>query len=63
MRKELQNGILFQGENMFVIRDGRKIAKRDQQAKAWIPLEPGWQVFDADGGEPVQIVYRGMRVQ
>jgi hypothetical protein len=48
---------------MFVIRDGRKVAKRDQQAKAWISLEPGWQVFDAHGGGPVQIVYRGMRVQ
>jgi hypothetical protein len=27
-KKELQNGILFQGENMFVIRGGKKIAKR-----------------------------------
>jgi hypothetical protein len=34
MPKELQSGILLQGENMFVIRDGKKIAKRDQQAKA-----------------------------
>ena len=48
---------------MFVIRDGKKIAKRDQQAKAWIPLEPGWQVFDADGGEVIEIVYQGVRVQ
>ena len=48
---------------MFVIRDGKKIAKRDQQAKAWIPLEPGWQVFDVDGGEAIEIVYRGTRVQ
>jgi len=46
---------------MFVIRDGRKIAKRDQQAKAWIPLEPGWQVFDADSGGPVQIVSQRYR--
>jgi hypothetical protein len=49
-KKELQNGILFQAENMFVIRDGKRIAKRNQQTKTWIPLEPGWQVFDADDG-------------
>jgi hypothetical protein len=48
---------------MFVIRDGKKIAKRDQQTKTWISLEPGWQVFDADGGEAIEIVYRGTRVQ
>jgi len=59
----LQNGFLFQGENMFVIRDAKKIAKRNQQTKTWIPLEPGWEVFDADGGEAIEIVYRGTRVQ
>jgi hypothetical protein len=47
--------ILFQGENMS--------AKRDQQAKAWIPLESGWQVFDATGGGRIEIVYQGVRVQ
>src|SRR5262245_34813007 len=63
MPKKLQNGILFQGENMFVIRDGKRIAKRNQQTKNWISLEPGWQVFDADDGHTIEIVYRGMRVE
>jgi hypothetical protein len=63
MPKKLQNGILFQGENMFVIRDGKRIAKRNQQTKTWIPLEPGWQVFDADDGYTMEIVYQGVRVQ
>jgi hypothetical protein len=62
-KKELQNGILFQGENMFVIRHGKRIAKRNQQTKTWIPLEPGWQVFDADDGHTMEIVYQGVRVQ
>jgi hypothetical protein len=54
MPTELQNGILFQGENMFVVRGGKRIANRNQQTKTWIPLEPGWQVFDAEGfyGDP-----------
>jgi len=41
----------------------KRIAKRDQQTKTWIMLEPGWEVFDADGGEAIEIVYRGTRVQ
>src|SRR5256884_6903261 len=46
-----------------VVRHGKRIAKRDQQTKTWIPLEPGWQIFDVDGGEAIEIVYRGTRVQ
>jgi hypothetical protein len=53
----------FQGENMFEIRDGKKIAKRGNpgtlQAKTWIPLEPGWQVFDADDGHAIEIRLSG----
>jgi hypothetical protein len=60
---KLQNGFLFQGENMFVIRDGKRIAKRNQQTKTWIQLESGWQVFDAGDGHTIEIVYRGTRVQ
>jgi hypothetical protein len=63
-KKELQNGILFQGEDMFVVRNGKKIAKRGhpgtlQATKAWISLEPGWQVFDADDGHAIEIVLPG----
>jgi hypothetical protein len=63
-KKELQNGILFQGEDMFVVRNGKKIAKRGhpgtlQAKKTWISLEPGWQVFDADDGHAIEIVLPG----
>jgi hypothetical protein len=58
-----ENGIEFDGADMFVVRHGKRIAKRDQQTKTWIALEPGWQVSDVDSGEAIEIVYRGMRVQ
>jgi hypothetical protein len=44
---KLDDGIEFDGADMFVVRHGKRIAKRDQRTKTWIPLEPGWQVFDA----------------
>jgi hypothetical protein len=62
-RMPTENGIEFDGADMFVVRNGKRIAKRDQQTKTWIALEPGWQVSDVDGGEAIEIVYRGMRVQ
>jgi hypothetical protein len=55
------DGIEFDSADMFVVRHGKRIAKRDQQTKTWIPLEPGRQVFDADGGEAIEIVYSGVR--
>jgi hypothetical protein len=42
-----ENGIEFDGADMFVVRYGKRIAKRDQQTKTWIALEPGWQVAAA----------------
>jgi hypothetical protein len=49
---------------MFVVRNGKKIAKRGhpgtlQAKKTWISLEPGWQVFAADDGHAIEIVLPG----
>ena len=45
--------VMSDGENIFVVADGIRIAKRGgpgtPQAKTWISLEPGWKVFDDDG--------------
>jgi hypothetical protein len=41
--------IEFDGSELFVVRDGQRIAKRGHsgtpQDGTWIPLEPGWSVF------------------
>jgi hypothetical protein len=40
----------IEGEGIFVVADGVKIAKRGApgtaQAKTWVSLEPGWRVLD-----------------
>ena len=52
--------------DMFVVADGVKIAKRGQpgtpQAKAWISLEPGWSVLDCEGGVEVSYQASAARV-
>jgi hypothetical protein len=57
--------IICDGENIFVVVDGVKIAKRGgpgtPQARTWISLEPGWRVLDQDGG--LVIEHKGVRVQ
>ena len=48
-------------EDMFVIYDGMKIAKRGHKgtphAKTWISLEPGFTVRDGDGF--IEVEYQG----
>jgi hypothetical protein len=50
---KLENGILFSGDDMFVLHQGKRVAKRGRagtpEAGRWIPLEPGYEVFDNDG--------------
>jgi hypothetical protein len=42
----------FDGEEFYIALDGVRIAKRGEpgtrHAKTWIPLEPGYRVFDHD---------------
>ena len=63
------------GNDIFVVADGVKIAKRGYlgtvQAGTWVSLEPGWRVLDCQGtytdesGEEVgaiELEYIGARV-
>jgi hypothetical protein len=54
------------GENVFVLVDGMKIAKRGAphaaQAQTWIMLEPGWIVRDVDHGNAIEVRYEGARI-
>jgi hypothetical protein len=54
------------GENIFVLIDGVKIAKRGAsdtvQAAAWILLEPDWTVRDVDHGSAIEVRYEGARL-
>jgi hypothetical protein len=67
--------IEFTGEDMFVIADGVKIAKRGRpgtpQAATWVSLEPGWTVRDCrdtytdengEEGRAIEIEYNGARI-
>jgi hypothetical protein len=57
----------FTGEDVFVIRDGVKIAQRGhpetKEAGKWISLEPGWAVLDGPDLNTIIVTYRGVVVQ
>ena len=50
------------GEDIFIIADGLKIAKRGHpgtaQANTWVLLEPGYIVREGDGGALIEIDYK-----
>ena len=48
-----------EGSDIFVVVDGKKIAKREQHKKAWIQLEPGYVVRNSTGGIAIDIEYDG----
>ena len=48
-----------EGSDIFVVVDGKKIAKREQHEKTWIPLEPGYVVRNSTGGNAIDIDYDG----
>jgi hypothetical protein len=54
------------GEDVFVLVDGVKIAKRGRadttQAMTWIMLEPGWIVRDVQRGNAIEVRYEGARI-
>jgi hypothetical protein len=54
------------GENVYVLVNGMKIAKRGApdtaQAQTWIMLEPGWIVRDVDHGNAIEVRYEGARI-
>jgi hypothetical protein len=55
------------GQDIFVVVDNVKVAKRGRpdtpQAKMWISLQPGWQVFDSTTSSEIVIEHNGIRVQ
>src|SRR6516164_518289 len=44
--------IVFDGEELYIIRDGVKIAKRYD--RRWVSLQPGFHVYDDDDGIVVE---------
>ena len=55
-----------EGEELFVLVDGVKIANRRAPGKAqvmtWIMLEPGWTVRDVKGGKAIEVSYEQTRM-
>jgi hypothetical protein len=55
-----------EGDEVFLLVDGVKIAKRGMDAvdvaMNWIVLEPGWVVRDANRGLEIEIKYEGATV-
>jgi hypothetical protein len=53
-------------DNVFVLVDGMKIAKRGlpdtAHAMTWIMLEPGWIVRDVDHGNAIEVRFEGARI-
>jgi hypothetical protein len=58
---KLENGILFSGGDMFVLHQRGRPGTPD--AGRWIPLEPGYEVFDNDDHTAIEVDYCGVRVQ
>ena len=50
------------GEDIFIVADGLKIAKRGHpetpQAKTWVSLEPGYIVRDGGDGTSIEVEYK-----
>jgi hypothetical protein len=63
----LEVEIKFDGEDMFVVVGGVKIAKRGhpgtRHAKTWVSLEPGYTVRDCNDGREIGIEFKGARVR
>lgn len=68
-RLKKQRGVIIEceGNDIFIIYDGVRIAKRGHpgtsQGKTWISLEPGWSVRDHDGGNTIEVEHQGVPVQ
>jgi hypothetical protein len=54
------------GQDLFVIVDGVKIAKRASPVTAlamtWIMLEPGWVIRDIREGNAIKVRYEGASI-
>jgi hypothetical protein len=63
---ELTVEMVSDGNDIFVVVDGVKVAKRGHpgtvQANTWISIEPGWRVFDHDYPAAISVEHNGVRV-
>jgi hypothetical protein len=54
------------GEDVFVLVDGVKIARRGRpdtaHAMTWVILEPGWTVRDVQSGNAIEVRYEGAQI-
>jgi hypothetical protein len=54
------------GEHVFVIVDGQKIARRGSSGSAkpgtWIMLEPGWTVRNLRNGKTIEVTYEAATI-
>jgi hypothetical protein len=54
------------GQDIFVLVDGVKIARRGRpdttQAMSWVMLEPGWLVRDVQSGNAIEVRFEGARI-
>jgi len=55
-----------EGQDIFVLVDGVRVAKRTALASAyagiWIVLEPGWVVRDIQNGQGIEVMFEGARI-
>lgn len=65
-RKMPTAAIEFDGETLFVVVDGMRIAKRGQpntpQARTWVSLEPGYAVYSNRDHSEITVEINGVRV-
>ena len=64
MTTALQVSIEREGNDIFVVADGVKIAKLGHfgTAETWVSLEPGWTVRECDDGESIEVEYKRQRM-
>jgi hypothetical protein len=56
-KRKLTAEIEFTGEDLFIIFDGKRIAKRGDD-KTWIPLEPGYAVYSPSDHSTITIIQK-----
>jgi len=56
-----EGSVEFDGKEMFVVRNGIRVAKRSRKDKQWVSLMPGVRVrdFRDKGRQGIQIIYSG----
>jgi hypothetical protein len=67
LSKQRRATILCDQNDIFIVYDGVKIAKRGYpgtpEGKTWISLKLGWSVRDRDGGNTFEVEHGGVPVQ